>query len=120
MRSGLGPFCYVHSEFSRLKLALARCFTCLFIVNVNAQLNFEARNGNDVWNVLITHIRPAPFTRKEKSEVLQIILSDAGVNFSFSLSEKRFSHPLLGGTLAKSPSAFWQMYEPGYTKEEGK
>lgn len=54
MRSGLGPFCYVHSEFSGLEQALSRCFTCLFIVNINVQMNFEALNGNDVWNVLIT------------------------------------------------------------------
>lgn len=59
----LCPLC----EFSSLELALAICFTRLFIVNINRQLNFEALNGNDVWNVLISHIHPAPFHKTRKS-----------------------------------------------------
>lgn len=106
MLSGLGPLCSAHPEFSRLELTLARCFTCLFIFNINTQLNFEALSRVDVQNVLITHVHPAPFTRKEKSNVLQIISSDVGMTLNFSLIKTHLSSTLLGRTLAKSPPAF--------------
>lgn len=35
MLSGQGPLGSVHPELSRVELALARCFTCLFIFNIN-------------------------------------------------------------------------------------
>lgn len=56
MLSGLGPLCSVHPEFSRLELALARCFTCLFIFNIKTQsilsilpLSQERKNAANKW-----------------------------------------------------------------------
>lgn len=101
MRSGLGPFCYVHSEFSRLKLALARCFTCLFIVNVNAQLNFEARNGNDV---CIDHAHPScPFHKKGKIWSAANNLKWCWSEFQFLTERKTFLPPTAGRHFGQKP-----------------